>query len=132
MIAVITFHGISLTDLALSAAVMAYIVDRVVRSLGLSRSAEQLRLENIDVLRRNGELEQIIVRHTDSLREQSEQIVRLERQVLALEKLDQSAVLAVLETMSANMRRHEEGAVGRSVETHRLLARIATSLEGNK
>lgn len=123
------FDGIDLTNVILVVGIVGVAITRVGEGRGWFKSAAGLRTENTDLLRRNSELEATTARHEETIRGQGEKIVRLEEQVRALEKLDQSAVLEALKT-------HEKGAVGRAVETHRLLGesteqlvRIATVLE---
>lgn len=122
-------NNVSLTDTILILGVIGVVVTRVGEGRGWFRSAAGLRAENTDLVRRNDELQATTSRHEETIRVQGEQIVRLEEQVRALEKLDQSAVLQALKD-------HEKGAIGRADETHRLLeasttqlVRIATVLE---
>lgn len=118
-----------LTNVILILGIVGVVITRVGEGRGWFKSAAGLRTENTDLVRRNDELEQTTRRHEETIRVQGEQIIRLEEQVRALEKLDQSAVLEAL-------RDHEKGAIGRAEETHRLLGestsqlvRIATVLE---
>lgn len=130
MIATI-IRDVSLTDAILILGILGVVITRVGEGRGWFRSAAGLRSENTDLVRRNGELEATTVRHEETIRAQGEQILRLEEQVRALEKLDQSAVLQALKD-------HEKGAIVRADETHRLLeasttqlVRIATVLESS-
>lgn len=123
------FEDVSFTDVILIVGVAGVLVSRVGEGRGWFRSSAGLRTENQDLARRNKELEDTVARHEKTIEKQGEQIIRLEEQVRALEKLDQSAVLAALEA-------HERGAISRAEETHRLLGastvqlvRIATVLE---
>lgn len=115
-------EGISLTDAILILGLVGVVVTRVGEGRGWFKSAAGLRTENTDLLRRNQELEDTVGRHSDTIRVQGEQIIRLEEQVRALEKLDQSAVLQALQD-------HEAGAIQRAETTHGYLERISTALE---
>jgi len=115
-------HDVSLTDVILVVGIVGIVVTRIGEGRGWFKSAAGLRSENTDLLRRNDELEATTRRLEETIRTQGEQLIRLEEQVRALEKLDQSAVLQALKD-------HEKGAIGRAEETHRLLGRIADVLE---
>lgn len=121
MIGDLDIHGLGLTDLIVLFGLFAITLREVADFRGWSRSSRTLRVENADLLRRNGELESTVGRHEETIRTQGEQIVRLEEQVRALEKLDQTAVLNAL-------RDHEVGASRRADETHRLLGESTNQL----
>lgn len=111
-----------LTNLILILGIVGVVVTRVGEGRGWFKSAAGLRTENTDLVRRNDELEATTRRHEETIRVQGEQIVRLEEQVRALEKLDQSAVLQALKD-------HELGAIARADTTHSYLERITVALE---
>lgn len=115
---------VSLTDAILIVGIVGIAITRVGEGRGWFKSAAGLRTENTDLVRRNDALEQTTRRHEETIRMQGEQIIRLEEQVWALEKLDQSAVLEAL-------RDHEKGAIGRADVTHGYLERISIALETN-
>ena len=113
-----------LTNVILILGIVGVAISRIGEGRGWFKTAAGLRTENTDLLRRNTELEATVSRHEDTIRGQGEQIIRLEEQVRALEKLDQSAVLQAL-------RDHESGAIARASETHSYLERITVALEKN-
>lgn len=121
-VAVESFASVNANTLIIILAVIGYVIKTVGEGKGWFRTSATLRTENTDLLRRNSELEATTSRHEDTIRKQGEQIIRLEEQVRALEKLDQSAVLEALRT-------HEKGAKARHDVTTGLLARAVDALE---
>lgn len=113
---------VNLTDVILLVGLVGVVITRVGEGRGWFKSAAGLRTENTDLIRRNDELEATTRRHEETIRGQGEQIIRLEEQVRALEKLDQSAVLEQL-------RAHEVGAIGRAQKTHELQGETNVKLD---
>lgn len=93
--------GFSFTDIAVLLAAMAYGVDRALDSLGWSRSSRTLRRENVDLTRRNAELDETVSRLSDELEAARKTLALLDEKVRELEKRDQAAVLAALAEQKA-------------------------------
>lgn len=106
---------LSVTDIVLLLGMVGVVLDRVADARGWSRSSKNLRRENTDLLRRNGELESTVVRH-------EAEIASLTSQVELLKARDQVAVLAALE-------RHEVSAERRASITSGLLVEIRDTLK---
>lgn len=111
----------SLTGIVLILGVVALILDRVADARGWSRSSKVLRRENVDLVRRNRELDDTVTRHAATIAAQGVQIEALQARVTLLAERDQEAVLTQLRT-------HERQAEGRAAETNGLLAEIRDQL----
>lgn len=101
--------------LLISIAAAVYVVKQGIEIAGVSPSANLLRIENADLVRRNHELEETVNRHAALIAE-------LQREVEELRKTNQAAVLAALKD-------HEVGAKSRHGETTGLLSRAVNALE---
>lgn len=111
MTSTINIHGLGLTDVLIIAGILAYLLDRLADARGWSRTSKTLRRENEDLIRRNGELEQTVGRHEDTIRDQGGEIAVLQAKVRELEQRDQAAVLDALRAHEASAeRRHTENA----------------------
>lgn len=97
----LALEGLSLGDVALLLAVLAYAIKESLDALGWSRSSKILRRENTDLIRRNDELEAAVGRLDGELDTQRAAMKALEEQVSELKKRDQGAVLAALERTHA-------------------------------
>lgn len=106
---------------AAAVGVTAYATDRALDALGVSRSSRMLRGENEDLVRRNSELADSIVRRDVTITSQGAEIDRLRERVSELEKRDQAAVLRALEA-------HEESADVRHARTLGVLTEIRDAL----
>lgn len=122
-------EGLDFTNILIACAFIGVAVNKIGEGRGWFRSAAGLRVENTDLLRRNGELEATLVRKDAMLSSEAARIAVLEQGVRDLEKLDQSAVLSALVI-------HEKGATERAERTHELqqatndkLDKIVTALE---
>ena len=109
-------NELSVTEIAVILAALAYLADRVMDARGWSRSSKTLRRENEDLVRRNEELEKDVVRL-------NAKVASLEAAVDDLRRTDQKAVLEALQA-------HEAGAKARHMENQRLLTRAVQALEG--
>ena len=101
--------------LAVTFAALAYGIRETLDLMGKSPSSRRLRDENVDLIRRNRELEETIDRLGRRVNE-------LEGKTAELERTNQAAVLKAIE-------RHEVNAAARNEKTAAVLERIATSLE---
>ena len=72
------FFGISIAEAVLLLGFAALVIDRILDAMGRSRSSRVLRVENSDLVRRNGELEVDQARHIA-------EIERLRRNISDLE-----------------------------------------------
>lgn len=111
----------SLTGVVLILGVVALVVDRVADARGWSRSSKQLRRENVDLVRRNRELDDTVTRHEATITAQGVEITTLMTRVAVLSERDQAAVLEQLKT-------HERQAEDRAARTNDLLAEIRDQL----
>ena len=91
-------NQLNLTDIILLTAVLGVFLDRLADNRGWSRSSKVLRAENTDLLRRNGELEQTVERHTDTIAEQERRLISLEAKLEEVKARDQEAVLLALQS----------------------------------
>lgn len=89
-------ESVSFADLAIVLAVLAYAIDRALDALGWSRSSRTLRRENIDLTRRNAELDETVTRLDGELDAARKALAALDEKVRDLEKRDQTAVLSAL------------------------------------
>ena len=115
--------NVDTTDVILFAAVAAYVVERFVDGNGWSRTSRTLRSENIDLVRRNGELERKVERLEARDVEKAAQIVSLERHVAELKERDQLAVIQRLDS-------HEMHAAERHSALFGVLQDISLTLKG--
>jgi hypothetical protein len=109
-------------EIILGFAIVAYLVDRFVDSKGWSRTSRTLRSENVDLVRRNDELEKKVERLEINDAAKAAQIIALERHVTELKERDQLAVIQRLDS-------HEVNASKRHGETLTVLTNIADRLE---
>lgn len=121
MTAATTIHGLAVTDLLILVGVLGYLTDRLLDAKGWSRSSKTLRRENEDLVRRNGELEQTVSRHEETIAVQGRQLELLEEKVRELEQRDQRAVLDALG-------RHEQSAERRHQENQAIWTSILNTL----
>ena len=112
-VAVLGHTNIGITDIVLAAGVLGYLVDRVIDSRGWSRSSKTLRRENEDLVRRNGELEQTVERHEETIADQKTRLDMLEGKVRDLERNDLAAVLRAIEAHESSAERRAVAAVAR-------------------
>lgn len=94
-VTVALIEQVSLSDLVIIAFFVGVVLDRVADVRGWSRSSKALRTENSDLIRRNGELQQDVLRHED-------EILRLKTQVADLERTNQAAVLTEIKLHETN------------------------------
>lgn len=111
----------SLTGVVLILGVVGLVVDRVADARGWSRSSKVLRRENVDLVRRNTELDETVMRHEATITAQGLEIATLTTRVAVLSERDQAAVLEQLKS-------HERLAEGRSDTTNGLLTEIRDAL----
>lgn len=120
------------TQIVVAAGVVAYMFDRVATARGWTPTSKALRQENVDLLRRNTELEDTVLRHERTIAEQSSTLALLKEQVAELQVRDQKAVLAQLELHERNANdRYERVKAGdqfRHEEHVALLQGIQTTL----
>lgn len=112
----------SFTVVVLVLGVIALLIDRVADARGWSRSSKNLRVENLDLLRRNQELEVTVARHEGTIASQGAKIDELAARVALLSERDQAAVLAQLKV-------HETKAEARTDKTISLLTDIRDTLK---
>lgn len=89
MIAVIDPYGLTVVELTIAFAAAAYVLERGLDIVGMSRSSKTLRQENEDLIRRNKELEV-------EVKELRREVDDLSRKVKELSTRDQAAVLAAI------------------------------------
>lgn len=119
MIADTTIFGLSLAEIAVAVAVAGLAIEKLLDHIGWSRSSKTLRRENEDLVRRNTELEPLVgkVQHLES------QVEALTNQVGELQKRDQAAVLAAIETHERNAGARAEAVLGKLGEIRDALNR---------
>lgn len=108
---------------AIGLACAIYVVREGLELTGMSPGAELLRTENNDLSRRNRELEEAALRTESKVEQLKVEITDLKGKVRDLEMTNQAAVLVAL-------KKHEEGAEARHADTHALLTRAVSALEG--
>lgn len=120
--------GIDIVTIGAALALAAYITDRTLDGLGWSRSSKNLRRENEDLVRRNGELEDTVARHEADIARMLVQIENLEKTNLA------AAILKIGEHEASALIRHKENALrgeqqlAQGQQTLELLGEIRDSL----
>ena len=117
MTAVTFFGEVGIAEVALTLAALAYVTHVVLDALGVSRTSKTLRVENEDLVRRNGELEQTIARLEDKITKLQEELDVLVPQVAELQQRDQRAVLTAIAD-------HERAAASRHERTFEVLTAI--------
>lgn len=113
---------LTLTDLTILAALIAYAVKEALDHLGMTRSSKILRRENEDLIRRNSELELTVTRLDGEATAQRQATQILDEKVRDLEKRDQRAVLSALEL-------HERHAQERHVVSTELLRELVSEVK---
>lgn len=129
----LSFRGLALTDILILGALLGYILDKLIDKMGWSKSGKVLREENVDLLRRNTELESTVERHEITIEKQDTQLSMLEERVRELEVRDQKAVLEALRDHEVSAEaRYEKTKVGderRHDEHLDVLRSIASTLQ---
>jgi len=123
--------NLDLTNVILIIGLVGILVKSVGEGRGWFRSAAALRVENTDILRRNGELEGEIQRKETALAADVVQIATLEKSIRELQKLDQSAVLGALTDHELNAERRAERTQMLQSEGNQTLERIAAVLDNS-
>lgn len=118
------FDALGVVELAVVAGALAYVTHLVLDSLGISRTSKNLRVENQDLVRRNGELEQTVARLEKDVRRLRDEVEVLTASVGDLQKRDQAAVLVALAE-------HERAAGLRHEKTHAVLVEIRDAVRSN-
>ncbi len=104
--------GLGPAELIILAGVLTLVVRETADILGWAPSSKRLRVENEDLVRRNQELEDTIVRHESRMASQDDQIAVLRAQVAELEKTNLAAVMESLDRQELGaLRRHDENAL---------------------
>lgn len=109
-----SYYWLQVLIIALLAA--AYFADRIGQGLGLAPSQKLLRAENEDLIRRNKELEETVLRHESEI-----QILRA--QIADLKATDQRAVIELL-------REHEVRAAERGEQIVNAIDRLGHAIRG--
>lgn len=125
---VAVIEGLSTAEAILIVGVVGILLDRIADSRGWSRSSKTLRAENVDLLRRNTELEQTVQRHERTIAGHQSTIARLETKVADLELRDQRAVLAALEMHESNAERRNAEVAARHTEALMVFTEIRDEL----
>lgn len=88
---------VGIVEIAILFAAIGYVVQLVLDALGVSRSSRTLRSENEDLVRRNKELDDAVLRLKSELSRLESELAGLRTQVSDLSQRDQGAVLRVIE-----------------------------------